>query len=149
MNSECNLQICLNITGMPLIEKNFPRNKTDSILMIKKLQKATRTLQRICNEVKMTENVAMAKHVPAVKKCLEDLIVRVKAMCVANNCQQVFEVALLKNKNVKGEEIKEVVEDVEEEDELDEQEEEEEDDEGQNETDEEEEDDGIDVSEVV
>ena len=98
-----------------MIEKNFNRNKANSLMLIKRLQKATRTLQRICNEVKVSENLAMSKHVPALKKCLEDLIVRVKAMCVANNCLEVFEVAVLKNKNVKGETIEEAEEEEEEE----------------------------------
>ena len=102
---------------MALIEKNFSKNKTDCVNMIKSLQKATRTLQRICNEVHQSQNVAMTKHVPPVKKCLADLITRVKAMCVANNCPEVFEVATLKNKNVKGEEIRDKEEQEEEEEE--------------------------------
>ena len=80
----------------------------------------------------------MAKLVPPVKKCLADLLTRVRAMCVANNCPEVFEVATLKNKNVKGEEIPDQEEEeVEEEEEEDEMVEEEEggDDEVQNETD--------------
>ena len=56
----------------------------------------------------------MAKHVPTLKKCLEDLIVRVKAMCVANNCLEAFEVAVLKNKTVKGDTIPEAMEEEEE-----------------------------------
>ena len=124
---------------MVLIEKNFSKNKTDCVNMIKSLQKATRTLQRICNEVHQSQNVAMTKHVPPVKKCLADLITRVKAMCVANNCPEVFEVATLKNKNVKGEEIRDKEEEVEEEEEMENEEEEEggNDGDGQNETDDE------------
>ena len=99
---------------MSLIEKNFSRNKSESLQLIKRLQRATRTLQRICNEVKVSENLAMAKHVPTLKKCLEDLIVRVKAMCVANNCLEAFEVAVLKNKTVKGDTIPEAMEEEEE-----------------------------------
>ena len=123
---------------MLLIEKNFSKNKTDCVHLIKSLQKATRTLQRICNEVHQSQNVAMTKHVPPVKKCLADLITRVKAMCVANNCPEVFEVATLKNKNVKGEEIrdKEEQEEEEEEEMVDDEEGGDEDD-GHNETDDE------------
>ena len=123
---------------MLLIEKNFSKNKTDCVHLIKSLQKATRTLQRICNEVHQSQNVAMTKHVPPVKKCLADLITRVKAMCVANNCPEVFEVATLKNKNVKGEEIRDKGEQEEEEEEemVDDEEGGDEDD-GHNETDDE------------
>ena len=73
--------------------------------MIRRLQKATRFLHRICNEAKISENVAMSRHVPAVKKCLEELIFRVKAMMRTNNCQDLFVLGTLKNKNIKGEEI--------------------------------------------
>ena len=122
---------------MTLVEKYFSKNKTDCVQLIKSLQKATRTLQRICNEVRQMENVAMAKLVPPVKKCLADLLTRVKAMCVANNIPEVFEVATLKNKNVKGEEIPDLeeVEEEEEDDEMVDEEEGGDEDEGQNETD--------------
>ena len=110
---------------MVVIEKNFAKNKAECLKLLKNLQKATRTLKRICNEVKISDLVAMCKHVPSVTKCMEDLLVRVKAMCVANNCPQVFEVALLKNKTVKGDTIPEV-EEQEENDDDDEGEEEEE-----------------------
>ena len=73
---------------MALIEKNFSKNKTDKVNMIRRLQKATRFLHRVCNEVKLSQNVGMSRHVPGVKKCLDELIYRVKAMCAANNAGQ-------------------------------------------------------------
>ena len=92
-------------TGLALIEKNFSSNKKEKIDLIMRLQKATRYLQRICNQVKISENVAMSRHVPAVRKCLEDLIFRVKAMLRANNCQDLLVVGTRKNRNIEGEEI--------------------------------------------
>ena len=70
---------------MALIEKNFSKNKTDKVNMIRRLQKATRFLQRVCIEVKLKQIVGVGRHVPALKKCLEELLYRVKAMCAANN----------------------------------------------------------------
>ena len=96
---------------MALIEKNFSKNKTDKVNMIRRLQKATRFLQRICIEVKMNQHVMLSRHVPALKKCLEDLIYRVKAMCAANNAGEIFELGKLKNKNIRGEEILSQLED--------------------------------------
>ena len=90
---------------MALIEKNFSKNKTDKVNMIRRLQKATRFLHRVCNEVKLTQNVGMSRHVPGLKKCLDDLIYRVKAMCAANNAGELFELGKLKNRNIRGEEI--------------------------------------------
>ena len=90
---------------MALIEKNFSKNKTDKVNMIRRLQKATRFLQRVCNEVKLTQHVGMSRHVPALKKCLEELIYRVKAMCAANQAGDLFKVGTLKNRNLRGEEI--------------------------------------------
>ena len=90
---------------MALIEKDFSKNKTDKVNMIRRLQKATRFLQRICIEVKMKQSVMLLTHVPALKKCLEELIYRVQAMCAANNAAELFEVGKLKNRNIRGEEI--------------------------------------------
>ena len=113
---------------MALIENNFSENKTDKVNMIRRLQKATRFLQRVCNEVKQKQIVGMSRHVPAVKKCLEELLYRVKAMCVANNAGELFELGKLKNRNIRGEEILSQLDDsdVEEEEGEEEQEEEEE-----------------------
>ena len=96
---------------MALIEKNFSKNKTDKVNMIRRLQKATRFLHRVCNEVKLSQNVGMSRHVPGVKKCLDELIYRVKAMCAANNAGQLFELGKLKNRNIRGEEILSQLED--------------------------------------
>ena len=90
---------------MALIEKNFSKNKTDKVNMIRRLQKATRFLQRVCIEVKLTQHVMLSRHVPALKKCLEELIYRVKAMCAANNAGELFALGKLKNRNIRGEEI--------------------------------------------
>ena len=109
---------------MALIEKNFSKNKTDKVNMIRNLQKATRFLQRVCNEVKLTHHVMLSRHVPALKKCLEELIYRVKAMCAANNAGELFQLGKLKNRNIRGEEIISQLEDSDVEDEENEEEEE-------------------------
>ena len=114
---------------MALIEKNFSKNKIDKVNMIRRLQKATRFLQRVCNEVKLKQIVGMSRHVPAVKKCLEELLYRVKAMCVANNAGELFELGKLKNRNIKGEEILSQLDDSDVEEEEGEEEEQEEDEE--------------------
>ena len=44
----------------------------------------------------------MSRHVPLVKKCLEDLIFRVKAMLRANNSQDLFVLGTLKIKTLRA-----------------------------------------------
>ena len=110
---------------MALIEKNFSRNMTEKVNMI---QKATRFLHRICNEAKIAGNVSISRHVPLVKKCLENLIFRVTAMLRANNS---LCVGNTEDQNIKGEEILRQTQDSDEEEEDEEEgenEEEEEDD---------------------
>ena len=52
------------------------------------------------------ENMSgLTAYVPVVRKTLETLIFRVKAMLVANNCSDAFWMGNLKNKTIRGDEI--------------------------------------------
>ena len=90
---------------MMLVEKNFNKRREDSVKMISCLQKGTRYLQSICGHAKVTEDVALSNKVPLLKKTLETLVFRAKAMLAANNCLDAFELGTLKNKDLKGAEI--------------------------------------------
>ncbi|GAB1291159.1 Fanconi anemia group D2 protein homolog [Apodemus speciosus] len=57
------------------------------------------TLQDIHQDTRLT------KHVPLLKKSLELLVCRVKAMLVLNNCREAFWLGTLKNRDLQGEEI--------------------------------------------
>ncbi|XP_008057843.1 Fanconi anemia group D2 protein-like isoform X2 [Carlito syrichta] len=47
----------------------------------------------------------LTKHVPLLKKTLELLVCRVKAMLTFNNCREAFWLGNLKNRDLQGEEI--------------------------------------------
>ena len=73
--------------------------------LIKNLQMATRFLQTICSHSKISQDVSLANNVPLLKKSLEVLVFRVKAMLAANDCLDAFVLGNLKNRDLQGEEI--------------------------------------------
>ena len=90
---------------MVLLEKNFKHKKEGSSKLIASLQKGTRHLQNVCGHAKLEKYVALAAKVPYLKKSLEIFIYRAKAMLAANNCLEAFDLGILKNKDLKGQEI--------------------------------------------
>lgn len=59
----------------------------------------------MCTHAKTSRDANLAVYVPAMKKTLESLLYRVKAMLAANGCVGAFWLGNLKNKNLQGEEI--------------------------------------------
>ena len=90
---------------MPVIERFFRRKRSICVDLIKNLQQATRFLQTICSHSKITQDVSLANNVPLLKKSLEVLVFRVKAMLAANDCLDAFVLGNLKNRDIHGEEI--------------------------------------------
>ena len=91
--------------GMPLVEKLFRKNRIECVELIKRLQGATRFLQSVCSHSKISQDVSLANNVPLLKKSLEVLVFRVKAMLAANDCLDAFVLGNLKNRDLHGEEI--------------------------------------------
>lgn len=91
--------------GMPLLDYSFKKHKEDVQSLLKTFQLSTRQLHHMCGHSKMNQDTSLTNHVPALKKCLELFIYRVKAMLILNNCQEAFWMGNLKNRNLKGEEI--------------------------------------------
>jgi len=91
--------------GMPVIERFFRRKRSICVDLIKNLQQATRFLQTICSHSKINQDVSLANNVPLLKKSLEVLVFRVKAMLAANDCLEAFVLGNLKNRDIHGEEI--------------------------------------------
>lgn len=91
--------------GMILLESMFKRKGTDCINIIKTLQTSTRYLHYICSSTKTDHDIALANHVPFLKKSLEAVVYRVQAMMAANNCGDAFWMGNLKNRDLQGEEI--------------------------------------------
>ena len=90
---------------MPSVERLFRRKRIGCVDLIKKLQMVTRFLQTICSHSKISQDVSLANNVPLLKKSLEVLVFRVKAMLSANNCLDAFVLGTLKNRDLQGEEI--------------------------------------------
>ena len=100
--------------GMPLLDKLYKTNPGDCIGLLKDFQLSTRQLQHICSHSKLQQDVALANHVPLLKKSLETFVFRVKAMLAYNwdvsaapgaKVSHTFWVGNLKNRDIKGAEI--------------------------------------------
>ncbi|KAJ9576903.1 hypothetical protein L9F63_006521 [Diploptera punctata] len=91
--------------GMPVLETLLRSKREDVPGMLKVLQVTTRYLHALCVSTKKEKLSGLTAYVPVVRKTLETLIFRVKAMLVANNCTDAFWMGNLKNKTIRGDEI--------------------------------------------
>ncbi|XP_070632316.1 Fanconi anemia group D2 protein isoform X3 [Bos indicus] len=66
---------------------------------------AVRDFSILINLIKIHQDTKLTKHVPLLKKTLELLVCRVKAMLILNNCREAFWLGNLKNRDLQGEEI--------------------------------------------
>ena len=105
---------------MPLLDKLFKNYSGNCLGVLKDFQLSTRQLQHICSHSKLQKDVALANHVPILKKSLEAFVFRVKAMITVNwneagptgaKMSHTFWVGNLKNRDLKGAEIVEEHED--------------------------------------
>ncbi|XP_055883251.1 Fanconi anemia group D2 protein-like [Biomphalaria glabrata] len=96
---------CFLRQSMPLLDVIFRRRHTDVEKLLRTLQQSTRMLQHLCGHSKNVKDMSLTNQVPTLKRALETLIFRVKAMLILNNCQDAFWVGNLKNRNLKGDEI--------------------------------------------
>jgi Fanconi anemia group D2 protein len=93
------------LKAMPFLSASFMDHHARIVALLRHLQHSTRAMQTLCAHCKV-ENIAGAlRLVPAVKKSLETLIFRVKAMLVENNCVEAFSLGTLKHRNLAGEEV--------------------------------------------
>ncbi|KAK4317245.1 hypothetical protein Pmani_011660 [Petrolisthes manimaculis] len=91
--------------GMPLLDSCLRAHNQDVVILIKSLQASTRILHHVCTHSKVTQDTSLTTHVPPLKKCLEMLVFRVKAMLAINNCTNAFWMGTLKNRDLHGQEI--------------------------------------------
>ncbi|XP_007652032.1 Fanconi anemia group D2 protein isoform X3 [Cricetulus griseus] len=90
---------------MPLLDFCFRKHREDVLSLLETLQRNTRLLHHLCGHSKIHQDTRLTKHVPLLKKSLELLVCRVKAMLVLNNCREAFWLGTLKNRDLQGEEI--------------------------------------------
>ncbi|XP_048212183.1 Fanconi anemia group D2 protein isoform X2 [Perognathus longimembris pacificus] len=90
---------------MPLLDFSFRKHRDDVLSLLETFQLNTRLLHHLCGHSKIHQDTRLTKHVPLLKKTLELLVCRVKAMLVLNNCREAFWLGNLKNRDLQGEEI--------------------------------------------
>ncbi|XP_065673752.1 Fanconi anemia group D2 protein isoform X6 [Hydra vulgaris] len=96
--------------AMPFLEKTLRSQKDLVHAILKNLQQSTRLLQHLCGHTKFEKSSSLTAFVPALKKCLETFVYRVKALLAYNNCENAFWLGNLKNRDLKGNEISSQVE---------------------------------------
>ncbi|XP_053355584.1 Fanconi anemia group D2 protein [Clarias gariepinus] len=96
---------CFLKLGMPLLDYSFKKHKEDVQSLLRTFQLSTRQLHHMCGHSKIRQDTSLTNHVPALKKHLEQFVYRVKAMLTLNQCQEAFWLGVLKNRDLKGEEI--------------------------------------------
>eukprot|EP00794_Sanderia_malayensis_P010920 gene10920-12080_t len=90
---------------MPVLDMKLKTNKDEVHGLLKNLQQSTRCLQHFCGHSKVNQDMIMTNYVPALKKCLEMFVFRVKAMLATNRCHSAFWLGNLKNRDIHGNEI--------------------------------------------
>uniref|UniRef100_A0A2K6THY2 FA complementation group D2 n=1 Tax=Saimiri boliviensis boliviensis TaxID=39432 RepID=A0A2K6THY2_SAIBB len=90
---------------MPLLDFSFRKHREDVLSLLETFQLDTRLLHHLCGHSKIHQDTRLTQHVPLLKKTLELLVCRVKAMLTLNNCREAFWLGNLKNRDLQGEEI--------------------------------------------
>lgn len=91
---------------MPILDKHFVVHRDRVIQLLKTLQKSTRYLQQACNHSKVVyKDPTLMAHVPALKRCLETVLFRTKAMLAMNNLSKAFYLGSLKTRDLQGQVI--------------------------------------------
>lgn len=92
------------LKAFDFLEVHFQAHNEAIILLVKELQKATRTIQTLCSEAKGSKQMAIASKIPATKRSLERFLFRVKALLLlhttSSNCT--FWMGNLKHKDLAG-----------------------------------------------
>ncbi|XP_037793800.1 LOW QUALITY PROTEIN: Fanconi anemia group D2 protein-like [Penaeus monodon] len=91
--------------AMPLLDSCLRMHNQEVVTLLKNLQTSTRLLQHVCTHSKVNQDTSLTRYVPPMKKSLEMLVYRVKAMLAMNKCSSAFWMGNLKNRDLHGEEL--------------------------------------------
>ncbi|RKP05816.1 Fanconi anaemia protein FANCD2 [Thamnocephalis sphaerospora] len=91
--------------GMTILDANFLILRNEVLTTLKVMQQATRSLHSICGDLKVYRDTQLTALVPPVKKQLEMILFRVKAMLGHHNALGAFWLGNLKHRNIAGEEV--------------------------------------------
>ncbi|GLT94035.1 hypothetical protein SLE2022_117980 [Rubroshorea leprosula] len=90
------------LKAFDFLEVHFQAHDEAIILLVKELQKATRTIQTLCSEAKGSKQMAITSKIPATKRSLERFLFRVKALLHATSSHCTFWMGNLKHKDLAG-----------------------------------------------
>lgn len=90
---------------IPFITAQFKPNRDVILSLLRTVQKATRTVQTVCNEYKVTRDNGISASIPLVRKTLETFLYQVKAMLANNDYLAAFSFGNLKHRDVSGKEV--------------------------------------------
>ncbi|KAA3459176.1 Fanconi anemia group D2 protein-like protein [Gossypium australe] len=93
------------LKGSYILEMNmvhFQMHNEAILLLVKELQKATRTIQTLCSEAKGLKQTAITSKIPATKRSLERFLFRVKALLHSTSNGCTFWMGNLKHKDLRG-----------------------------------------------
>ena len=83
------------------------RHPSEAVAAIKTLQRSTRQVQSLCAHAKMAREATALRHVPKVKKQLEQVIYVIGDMLKQVGAEEAFWLGNLKNRAIDGQEIRE------------------------------------------
>ena len=88
--------------GLVLVTLHFPEVQAPipEWLTSPRVDPGRRYLQSVCCHSKLTASVALANHVPLVKKAMEVFVYSAKAMLAANDCSEAFSLGTLVNRSL-------------------------------------------------
>ena len=91
--------------GLPALSGLMKDQWLEVQSILKRLQTPTRYLHHVTGHSKSVRDIALTAKVPQMKKTLEHLVLKVKAMLAAHGCSAAFWLGNLKQRDLKGQEI--------------------------------------------
>ena len=99
-------KVVLSFTKIvPYLQRSFKTQQEEIKTVIKQLQGSTRALQHICAHAKVEKDQRVFKLVPQVRRNLEAMLFKVKALAETMGCLAAFSVGNLKHRNLQGQEV--------------------------------------------
>ncbi|KAK8289747.1 hypothetical protein V6Z12_D07G213000 [Gossypium hirsutum] len=90
------------LKAFDFLQVHFQMHNEAILLLVKELQKATRTIQTLCSEAKGLKQTAITSKIPATKRSLERFLFRVKALLHSTSNGCTFWMGNLKHKDLRG-----------------------------------------------
>ncbi|KHJ46363.1 hypothetical protein D918_03416 [Trichuris suis] len=92
-------------SAIRVLDVNFEEQWDHVRPILQAMQQSTRTLQNMCTQLKKNKDKTLIKFVPTCKRTLEEFVFRVKAVMASHRCLEAMQIANLKTRNLKGEDV--------------------------------------------